>query len=451
MKNISAALDLVKCDIPYKEKIASILKAALDAANPMKAVEDNLNLEGDTLIVGNNQFSLPPGARIVTVALGKAAPAMLKGAVDRLGVRVQDGVCVCKHPQNDTRFLEGIKFVIGDHPVPGEGSIQAGKMIKETVTGLSSDDVVLLLLSGGGSSLAVLPIEGITLSDLQASTTALLRSGATISELNTVRKHLDLLKGGGLLRMAAPARVAALVLSDVVGNDLEVIASGPAYPDPSTYSQALEIILRTGKFRRLNPGVIDHLKQGTAGKKPETVKSGDTEAKLGFNTIIGSNLNSCLAAVDQAQMLGFHAEFLTDQLVGEARSVGEYLAEIAQAKKRLPRPFLFVCGGETTVTVVGEGKGGRNQEVALGAVRGFAGLENVLLVTLATDGEDGPTHAAGAFVDGSTLRRALARGLDPDDFLRRNDAYTFFESLADLLVIGPTGTNVNDISFIFGF
>ena len=251
--------------------------------------------------------------------------------------------------------------------------------------------------------------------------------------------------------MAAPARVAALVLSDVVGNDLEVIASGPAYPDPSTYSQALEIILRTGKFGRLIPGIINHLKQGTAGKKPETVKSGDAEAKLGFNTIIGSNLNSCLAAVDKAQISGFQAEFLTDRLVGEARSVGEHLAEIAQVKNRLPGPFMLLCGGETTVTVVGEGKGGRNQEVALGAVRGLAGLENVLLVTLATDGEDGPTDAAGAFVDGSTLRRALTRGLDPDDFLRRNDAYTFFESLADLLVIGPTGTNVNDISFIFGF
>ncbi|MEN6580021.1 MAG: DUF4147 domain-containing protein [Anaerolineaceae bacterium] len=451
MKNLSAKLDLGKRDIPCKEEITSILRAAFDAADPVRAVEDNLDLDGDVLIAGNHQFSLPPGARVVTIALGKAAPAMLKGAVNCLGVRIQDGVCVYKHPQNNLSLLQGIKFIIGDHPVPGEGSIQAGKMIKETVTGLSSNDVVLLLLSGGGSSLASLPAEGITLFDLQESTAALLKSGATISEFNTVRKHLDLLKGGGLLRMAAPARVAALVLSDVVGNDLEVIASGPAYPDPSTYSRAQEILLRTEKFGRPIPGVIDHLNQGAAGKKPETVKPGDAEAKLGFNTIIGSNLNSCLAAVECAQTLGFHAEFLTDRLVGEARKVGEHQAEIAQAKSCLPRPFMLICGGETTVTVVGEGKGGRNQEVALGAVRGFAGLENLLLITLATDGEDGPTNAAGAFVDGSTLTRALARGLDPDEFLRRNDAYSFFESLDDLLVIGPTGTNVNDISLIFGF
>ncbi len=282
-------------------------------------------------------------------------------------------------------------------------------------------------------------------------TGVLLRAGVTITELNTVRKHLDRIKGGGLLRMAAPARVIAHVLSDVVGNPLDVIASGPAYPDETTFAEALEIINRAKRFGLIPESIFQHLMLGVSAVIPETVKPGDALASSARNVIIGSNIDSCRAAVTKAHEFGFHAEIVTDHLIGEARDAGAYLARVARENEIVQKPWMLVFGGETTVTVRGNGRGGRNQEVALAAVQGMDAVEGRLLITLATDGEDGPTNAAGAVVYGSTLERARLAGIDPVEYLNNNDAHTFFNKIGDLLVIGSTGTNVNDITFLFGF
>ena len=451
MTNLPIALKLITSNILFKDEVAAILAAALRAADPFDAVTCNLSVVGDILTIGGKKYSRTPEGRIVVVALGKAAPAMLEGAFSKLGGLIQRGVCVSKHPVEAGERVRGIDYVQGNHPVPGDGSLAAGRAIKETVVGLTEHDLVLVLLSGGGSALATLPVEGVTLVDMQELTSTLLRSGADINQMNAVRKHLDVIKGGGLLRLAAPASVSTLVLSDVVGNHLDVIASGPTYPDTTTFTQALEVVKRAHVSGDIPVTILEYLEKGTKGQVPETVRPGNALAVNVNHTIIGSNLESCQAAVQKAREFSFYAELVTTNLVGEAREAGQSLAEIAKERLDLPRPYVLVFGGETTVTITGSGKGGRNQEVALGALKGMAGQSGTVLITLATDGEDGPTDAAGAVVDGTSLTRANRLGLDSDAYLVNNDAYTFFKQMRDLLVIGPTGTNVNDISFIFGF
>lgn len=445
------ALNMVTCKIPRKEAIAPVLESAIEAANPLRAIVHNLDIRENCLLACGEKYPITAKTRLVTIALGKAAPAMLQGASICLGDLIPNGVCVTKHIEQAGRTVNGIKYFEGNHPVPGEGSLAGGRSIQSALAGLTEQDIVLVLLSGGGSALATLPVEGVSIADLQQLTGVLLQAGVTITELNTVRKHLDRIKGGGLLRMAAPAQVIALVLSDVVGNPLDVIASGPAYPDESTFANALEIIDRIKRFGIIPESILQHLQRGASGMIPETLKPGDAFASSARNAIIGSNIDSCRAAVMKAREFGFHAEIVTDRLVGEARDAGTYLANVARESLIAQKPWMLVFGGETTVTVRGNGQGGRNQEVALAAVRGMDALEGRLLITLATDGEDGPTNAAGAAVDGTTLERAKNIGLDQGEYLNNNDANTYFKKIGDLLMIGPTGTNVNDISFLFGF
>lgn len=434
-----------------KKEVAAILQAAIDAANPFEAVARSINLEGETIKFGKNYYPFLNGGRLITIALGKAAPAMLRGAEYKLGELISNGVCITKHMDDALPDLPGINYIKGNHPVPGEGSIQAGKAIKTELTGLTAKDIVLVLLSGGGSALAVLPVNGVNLTDLQELTSTLLKSGATISEMNIVRKHLDMIKGGGLIRMAGPARLVALVLSDVVGSPLDVIASGPAYPDDSTFADALAVVRRAEISGPVPASILQYLERGILGMVPETIKTGDRYLDAAQNLVISSNVDSCRAAAEKASSFGFHAEIVTDRLTGEASEAGKYLAEVAKRTFSRPNPFVLIFGGETTVTVTGNGRGGRNQEVALASVTGMNELNNRLIITLATDGEDGPTDAAGAIVDGTTLNRSKAYGMDVKDYLANNDAYTYFNKIDDLLVTGPTGTNVNDISFIFGF
>jgi hydroxypyruvate reductase len=293
------------------------------------------------------------------------------------------------------------------------------------------------------------------LGDLQALTARLLACGATIQEINALRKHLEDVKGGQLARLASPARVAALILSDVVGSPLEVIASGPTTPDPSTYQDSLAILERYGLRGEAPAAILERLERGRDGALPETPKPGDPLFDRVQNAIIGSNLQAAEAALDEAQSLGFHTLLLTTYLQGEARHAGGFmggiLQQIAASGQPVARPALVVAGGETTVTLHGAGLGGRNQELALGAAAALDGLEDVALITLATDGGDGPTDAAGAVVSGETLRRARALGLDPASALARNDSYPFFQSLGDLVMTGPTQTNVNDLVFLFAF
>jgi hydroxypyruvate reductase len=315
----------------------------------------------------------------------------------------------------------------------------------------TADDLVLALISGGGSALLTLPAEGLTLEDIQALTAQLLRCGATINEINALRKHCTQLAGGGLARLAYPARVVSLIVSDVIGSPLDVIASGPTAPDTTSFEDAWRVVVRYELEEHLPAGVIKHLRLGLAGEKPETPKADERLWLRVHNTVVASNRTAAEAMVQAARERGFKATLLTTRLEGEAREVGRLVVAIGremQARVGTDGPLLCVMGGETTVTLCGDGLGGRNQELALGAVEPLAGVENLLLVTLATDGGDGPTDAAGAVVTGETLARASARGFVPGDFLRRNDAYNFFAPLDALLKPGPTLTNVNDLLLI---
>jgi hydroxypyruvate reductase len=317
------------------------------------------------------------------------------------------------------------------------------------------EDLVICVISGGGSALLTLPADGITLEDLQQTTDALLRSGATINEMNVVRKHLDTVKGGGLARLAAPARVVTLVLSDVVGNPLDAIASGPTVPDTSTWADASRIFDRYALWDSIPRSVADRIKAGAAGDLPDTPKAGDPIFERVSTVIVGSNLLACEAAAAAGRAMGLNALVLTTYVEGEAREVGRVLAallrEVADSGHPLPRPCVLIAGGETTVTIRGPGQGGRNQELALSAAFGLRGVQDVLLASIGTDGNDGPTDAAGAFVDGTTLARAAAVGLDHQVYLADNNSYAFFDRLGDLIRTGPTNTNVNDLYLLFAF
>ena len=376
--------------------------------------------------------------------MGEAAQAQLR-------TRLDGGLIVCKHKSSGRDHIARMEILQGSHPLPDQRSLEAGMKIRGLLTGLQEHDIVLLLISGGGSALVCLPAEGICLQDIQTVTSNLLKSGASINELNAVRKHLDLMKGGGLLKMAFPAKVAALVISDVVNNPLDVIASGPAVPDPSTFGDARNILQKYIKPKEIPSAVLERIKRGCLGEINETLKPGDKEMDKASHQLIASNQGSAQSALTAALEEGYNAEIITCELVGDARLAGEKLAGLIKEKQTTHRPYVGIAGGETTVKVTGKGLGGRNLEVALGAVRLMEGMKGCLLITLATDGEDGPTDAAGAFVNGETLSNAKAIGITPETFQADNDAYHFFETAGGLIRTGPSGTNVNDLNFMFCF
>jgi glycerate 2-kinase len=295
-----------------------------------------------------------------------------------------------------------------------------------------------------------LPVEGVTLEDLRALTNALLRCGATINEMNALRKHLSQVKGGGLARLAQPARVLSLILSDVLGSPLDVIASGPTAPDSTTFAGALAVVEKYRLREQVPFAIITHLERGGRGDIVDTPKANDPLFARVTNVIVADNSTACEAATNAARARGYRTQLLSTQVQGEARLVGADLAQKAK-ETRLRGGALPACligGGETTVTLRGEGKGGRSQELALAAARELAGLKNVVLLGAGTDGTDGPTDAAGALADGTTIARARALGLDADAFLANNDSYNFFSRLGDLVITGPTNTNVNDLMVV---
>jgi glycerate 2-kinase len=433
------------------DEVERIIQAALDAANPYRLVLDNLRVNKNKIKVGRKLFALSSSSRVILIGLGKASLLMTQAAVKQLGNLVNDGVCVCKHIPEHEPDLRGICIIRGQHPIPDEKSVLAGQAIREVVTGLKKEDLVIVLLSGGGSALASIPAGEITIEDYKEVTTFFLKSGASIQEINTVRKHIDLIKGGGLLRMAAPARVGVLVLSDVVGSPLEIIASGPAIADSSTYHDALNVIKKySPDFNGIPKQIKKCLDAGAEQEQRETGNLKNEESRVAYHTIIGSNVISAQASAQEARRFGFNPKIITCNLVGEAKSAGKYLVEQLR-ESCLQKPFVLIAGGETTVVVEGKGLGGRNLEMALSSVEGMAKQDKCLLVTLATDGEDGPTDAAGAIVNEHTFRNAQRLGLSVQEHLDRNDSYHFFQQTGGLIRIGPTGTNVNDLAFLFAF
>jgi hydroxypyruvate reductase len=440
----------------WGDGVARILAASLQAVDPKMAVARIFKRAGNELQVAGLAYPLERYRRVYLVGAGKAGVPMAAAAAAVLGESLTAGQVIVKDGYGEGGDLPGSVAVLeAGHPVPDSRGVAGASRLVDLLAQTTSEDLVICLISGGGSALLHLPAPGLSLEDLQALTRVLLECGATINEINTLRKHLEQLKGGGLARLAAPARVLTLILSDVVGNPLDIIASGPTVPDPSTFAEAYAVLRKYAIEARVPPGVRAHLEAGMRGEISETPKPGDPVFERVQNVLVGSNLLAARGARDQAVQEGFHTLLLTTYLQGEAREAGRFLAalarQLAETGEPLPRPACVIVGGETTVTIRGDGRGGRNQELALAAVADLAGLPDVAVVTLATDGGDGPTDAAGAVVTGETYSRALAAGLDPAANLARNDSHPFFESLGDLLRPGPTRTNVNDLAFVFAF
>lgn len=374
---------------------------------------------------------------------------MARAAEDVIGPVLSDALAV---DVSDRIPLARTRRLLAGHPVPDEAGRRAADEVEALANSLGPDDLLLLLVSGGASALLPAPAEGLTLDDKARTTAALLRAGATIAELNAVRKHLSRLKGGGLVRAAAPARVASLALSDVVGDDPSTIASGLAAPDPTTYDTALEVLERKGVRERVPAAVSRHLEAGARGERPETPKPGDPLfRRVAFN-VVGSNRLSVAAAAREARRQGFRPLVLTTRLEGEAGEVARALAAmlrecVEEGRPAVP-PVCLLVGGETTVTVKGAGRGGRNQELVLAAAEPLAGFPvAAVIASLATDGIDGNSDAAGGVADDRTFARARELGLAPASaFLDENDSWSFLGPLGDLIITGPTGTNVMDLT-----
>jgi glycerate 2-kinase len=438
----------------HDETIQRILHAALQAVDPYDAVIRAVSLSGDLLTIGKQSYDLSNYANVFVIGTGKAGSPMVKAINAILGDRVIEGLVITKDGYAQSAG-GSIQILESAHPVPDERGVQATHQLIKILQKATSRDLVIALISGGGSALMTSPAEGISLGDIQHLTRLLLASGANIQEINALRKHLDTVKGGGIARLAAPAALAALILSDVIGDPLDVIASGPTVPDSSTFEDAWKIIEKYHLAEKILKPIHDHLLSGVSGSIPDTPKPGDPIFQFVQNVIVASNFQAASAAMDQSDAEGIHASLLTTYFQGEARMAGPWFAAIAQqinaTSHPIPRPALVIAGGETTVTLSGTGLGGRNQELALSAVKPLAGLKNLVLVCLATDGGDGPTDAAGAVVTGESFSRGLSLGLAPEVFLSQNDSYHYFEPLGDLLLPGPTLTNVNDLTFLFVF
>jgi hydroxypyruvate reductase len=443
----AGVLPLPRASARLRADARAVLEAAVAAVDPARVVRRSLALRRGALRVGGRALPLAAAARVRAVAVGKAAAPMMAAAEEVLGDRLQAGICVTKRghggPLSRARLLEA------GHPVPDESGLAAAAEVEALLAGGARGDVALVLISGGGSALLPSPAEGLTLAEKQAVTSLLLASGADIGEMNCVRKHLSRLKGGGLARRAAPARVVTLILSDVVGDPLDVIASGPTVPDPTTFADALAVLERRGLRGRVPAAALGRLEAGARGEIPETPKPGDPAFRGSLPLLVGSNRIAVAAAARRARALGYRPLVLSTSVTGEAREVGAVLAAVAREARASGHPVRPPCcllsGGEPTVTLRGGGKGGRNQELALAAALALEGLPGVAFLSAGTDGTDGPTDAAGALCDGATAGRARAAGLEPRRHLEAHDAYPLFEALGDLLVTGPTRTNVMDL------
>jgi glycerate 2-kinase len=427
-----------------RQVLDRILAAALAAVEPGRAVRNVVSLHNGVIRVGERWYRVADYQRALIVGAGKASAPMAAALEDVLGdaLPIEGSVTVRYGNAAPTRC---VRIREAGHPMPDQAGVDATAEIVRLLENASERDLVLCVISGGGSALLTLPAEGLSLDDLRQTTDALLRSGATITDFNIVRKHLDQVKGGGLARRAAPASLITLVLSDVVGNPLDAIASGPTVPDTSTWADARAVFDRFALWDQAPDVVAARMRS----ELPDTPKPGDPELAGSQTVVVGSNLLACQAAAAEATAAGFSSLVLTTFVEGEAREAGRVLAaflrEADASGHPLARPCCLVAGGETTVTIRGKGTGGRNQELALSAAFALRGVPHILLASIGTDGNDGPTDAAGAWVDGSTLSRAAELGLDAEQALRDNDSYTFFSALGQLVKTGPTNTNVNDL------
>ncbi|MBN1762542.1 MAG: glycerate kinase [Methanomicrobia archaeon] len=435
-------------DTKLRKDAREIFNASLKAVDPAVAVKKQVGLAGGILRVGDRRYDLDEYAHLYVAGCGKAAASMAHALEDLLQDRIDGGIVNVKYGY--TTDLNFIKLNEAGHPIPDEAGVRGTREIVTLLHGLGENDLVLFVISGGGSALLPLPQEGISLEEKQEVTKLLLESGASIDEMNAIRKHISRVKGGQLARAAYPATVISLLLSDVVGDRMDVIASGPTVPDESTFEECREILERYNL--KLPEAVSTLLKRGLNGELEETPKAGDPIFEKTCNLIIGSNILALNAAAQKAQELGYHTLILSSAIEGETKEVAKVHAAIAKeihaTGNPIKKPACIISGGETTVTIKGTGLGGRNQEFVLSSAIEIAGMDGTVILSCGTDGTDGPTDAAGALVDGFTVQRAKKQGMQPIEYLRNNDAYYFFEKLDDLIKTGPTNTNVMDVRLV---
>jgi len=429
-----------------REHILEIFRAGLAAVAPDEGIFRHVKRSGSELVIDNARLSLDDFDRIIVIGAGKATAPMAAAMESLLGERISAGAIVVK--EGHGLDLARIEVIEAGHPVPDQRGVDGTCKLLGLAEDAGPADLVICLISGGGSALMISPADGITLDDKQETTRQLLACGASIHEMNTVRKHLSRVKGGRLAARAMPATVISLILSDVVGDDLDVIASGPAVPDPTTFEDARRVLEGHGIFDSLPGPVREYLLAGIAGRHEETPKPDHTCFKNCRSVLVGTNFQALEAGAARAQELGYRPLILTARLEGEAREAAKVLCAMAVEAREsghpLPPPVCLLCGGEPTVTLTGDGLGGRNQEIVLAAALALAGQEGIVMMSGGTDGTDGPTDAAGALASGRTVSRALQKGLNARDFLLRSDSYHFFEALDDLVMTGPTRTNVMD-------
>lgn len=432
--------------------LARIFRAAIRAVDAQKAVHGCLRTDGSRLEVFEHGrciagLNLNDFRHIYVVGAGKAGAAMAKAAETIIGERIDDGVVVVKYGHGET--LSRVRVVEAGHPVPDENGMAGAKAVLDLAFKATSQDLILCLISGGGSALMPLPPEPVTLAEKQAVTRQLLESGADIREINCIRKHLSRIKGGHLAAAAKPARVVAIVISDVVGDPLDAIASGPLSPDPTTFDQARDILCAYGLWERIPPSVSRFIESGIKGTVAETPGPDDDRFQHITHAVAAANFTALQAAKAAAEALGYTGLILSSRIEGDTAQAAAFHAAVAKEIKAtghpVPVPACMISGGETTVRVKGKGKGGRNMEFALRAAPLIDGCSGILAASLGTDGTDGPTDAAGALADHTTLERARAKGLDIGYHMDNNDAYPFFEALGDLIITGPTRTNVMDL------
>ncbi|MBI4530604.1 MAG: glycerate kinase [Candidatus Latescibacteria bacterium] len=436
-------------DVLRRDALA-IFRAAVAAVDPGTCVKRVVDLRGETLTVAGMTYALSCYDEVVVIGAGKASPAMAGAMEEMLGDRICAGMINTKYGHG--RPLRRIEVNECGHPIPDHRGVEGTEKMLRLVEQARERSLVICLISGGGSALLPAPPEGISLTDKQETTSLLLASGASIGEMNVVRKHLSQVKGGQLARTAAPATVVTLVLSDVIGDPLDVIASGPTVPDRSTFAECTAILERYDLTHNVPDGVQHRIRGGIAGQIEETPKPGDPVFERCRATVIGNNRIALKAAKQEAEGSGYRTLVLSSVVRGEAREAALFFTAIGQeiltSREPIAPPACLIAGGETTVTVRGKGKGGRNQEFVLAGAIAIADVERTILFSAGTDGTDGPTDVAGAIADGWTVKRAHVKGMDPSHFLKENDAYPFFRALDDLIITGPTGTNVMDIAVL---
>ncbi len=430
-----------------RKDAVDIFSCAVKAVDPGSAVKKKCSLEKTILTLGKHTYDIREFDNIFVVGAGKAGAPMALALEDMLEENISGGMISVKYGHGE--ILKRVDVIEAGHPLPDENGRMAAREILRVAKSAGEYDLVICLISGGGSALLCLPAPGISLHDKQKTVQALLSCGATIHQINTIRKHISAIKGGRLARAAYPATIVSLILSDVVGDDLDVIASGPTVPDKSTFKECLEIIDAYRLQPELPRSVLLHLTNGVKGQIPETPGAGEPCFTKTGHTLIGSNYQAIFSASRRAEELGYHSLILSTMMQGNAVQSAKIHAaiarEILKTGNPIPVPACILSGGEATVVIKGKGTGGRNMELALAFALEIADAKHIVMLSAGTDGTDGPTDAAGALADADTCRKASAVGLSPAKYLEDNDSYHFFKAINDLFITGPTKTNVMDV------